>query len=87
MAFVSDPSKSYGHGMDDIPRDMGQGTMTGSNTPWAQGPANLQLVFATSMHSYKVWEREGVSFSLSEAARYLMPFPYDLDESDTNAIS
>ena len=23
------------------PRDMGQGIMTGSNTPWAQGPANL----------------------------------------------
>jgi len=22
-------------------RDMGQGMMTGSNTPWAQGPANL----------------------------------------------
>ena len=47
----------------------------------------LQLVFATSIHSCKVWEREGVSFSLSEAARYLMPFPYDLDGSDTNAIS
>ena len=23
------------------PRDMGKGTMTRSNTPWAQGPANL----------------------------------------------
>ena len=25
------------------PRDMGQGIMSGSNTPWAQGPANFQF--------------------------------------------
>ena len=27
------------------PRDMGQGMMTGSNTPWAQGPANIFVDF------------------------------------------
>ena len=34
-------SKDYNESINPAqPGDMGQGTMTGSNTPWAQGPAN-----------------------------------------------
>ena len=43
-------------------RPMGQGMMRGSNTPWAQGPANFRNLLVAS----PVFPREGVTW-LSKA--------------------